>query len=1045
MNFDAAYAALNPEQKAAVDNIDGPTMVLAGPGTGKTQIIALRIARILQKTQLSPHNILCLTFTESGTVAMRKRLIEMIGSAAYYVRIHTFHSFCNEIIKDNTEKFLFSRDFEPLSDIEKVQVLREILDALPADSVLKPFSDPYAYQRDLEHAISTLKREDITAEKLAAAVQKTEEFIAEKGEAILEFVAINGNSLPEALVLQMRENLRGTFFEGLFEGVDLDDKKARTAVKGALKEEYASLVSALPKQKALIDLYRAYAEALRAKNRYDYDDMILLALNALRSDDFLLARLQEQFQYILVDEYQDTNGAQNELIKLIGDFFENPNIFVVGDDKQSIYRFQGASLENILYFNSLYKGSVNLITLKNNYRSTQVILDAADSLIKHNEQGIHTVLPDFYEELKACAEHAKASVLCPGTDAASAVQLATLSTPQMEHHFVARKVEELIGHGTKPEEIAIIYRTNKEAENFKELFLRMKIPFRVMSGMNILTDKNILNLVDLMRFIADPSRDDLLFFILNFGFIGKTFGFDEMAVLRLIRKANQSREKLFECASTEEKFKEFLEKCALWRSQSAQKTLTEFFEILINESGYLPETLSQPDKAPNLNRLSTFFDQIKSLARANQALTITEFIEHLELLKENNIEITENEFLVQKNAVNLMTAHRSKGLEFEHVFIVGCRDKHFGNNPDRSRIILPHGFLKTERLTRKEKNEDERRLFYVAMTRAKKSLTLSLSQTQESGREIVPSIFTAEIDPKFTALAATKDIENEMEKVLELSFTPIIKPYSAQEEAFVKELLDSYVMSVTHLNNYLACPRLFYYNNLLKVPHAKNEHMSFGTAVHNALRDLLLTFKKEKNLPSAQFLLTQFEKHLRKETLTKKDFERALTFGQSTLTDYYTNYKDDFSPHILTEYPFASHSVMLGAVPITGNIDKITFESAQSKRVKVTDYKTGNPDTKNSELLLGGTYRRQIIFYKLLCSLSQKFPYEMSVGEIDFIQKSKKTGNFVRKIIEVTPEDEERTKSEILSTYEDIMNLKFLRPDEFASCGECEYCKAFNH
>ncbi|MFA5792362.1 MAG: ATP-dependent DNA helicase [Candidatus Gracilibacteria bacterium] len=1028
MNFDEAYAKLNDEQKKAVDNIDGPCMVLAGPGTGKTQIIALRIARILQKTQLSPHNILCLTFTESGVTAMRKRLTQIIGPTAYYVRIHTFHSFCNEIILDNPEKFFFTRDMAPLTDVERVQIMRGVLDNLPVGTALKPFSDSYLYQKDIENAVSNLKREDITEEVLEQVLNKLENLLKEKEPELTAFVGIHGNSLKEDDVLSIQKTLAGTFFEGLFVDVDISDKKERTALKNQIKSEYEDAVKDLPKQKELLNFYREYQKTLKERGRYDFEDMILFVLNLLKNNDLLLARLQEQFQYILVDEYQDTNGAQNEVIQLIGEFFENPNIFVVGDDKQSIYRFQGASLENILYFYNLYKNNVNIIALKNNYRSGQTILDGARSLIKNNEQGIHTLLPNFDEEL-----------IAKSGNLPQKIGIAELSTEGAETYFLAKSVQGLLEAGTDPKEIAIIYHNNREAEPIKDLFLRLKIPFRLLSGTNILDDKSLNNLIGLMRFLGDQNDNKNLFFVLNYDFLN----FDPVAVIKLTHRAYETKKTLYETAIEEEPFKTFLEKCATWNKESVNKTLAEFFEILINESGYLKHLLNKPNKVEHLNRLNTFFDQIKSLNKANTLLTLQDFIVHIDLLKENKIEMVANEFLVQKDAVTLMTAHKSKGLEFEHVFISGCRDKHWGNQRAQNRLRLPHGLLKTERLSHKEKNEDERRLFYVALTRAKKTATLSYSAVSESGREEVPSLFIQELDPNTCEKIDVTKIENSMEDQLELSFTPIVKNAVAEEEAFVKELLENYIMSVTHLNNYLQCPRLFYFNNLLQVPRAKTKSASFGTAVHEALKDLINGYKIGE-LPGKSYFLSQFEKHLKHEILTQEDFKNSLEYGTKTLSEYYDNYKDQFPKNALLEYSFGSHGVRFENIPITGKLDKIEFLAKDGKDVHVVDYKTGNPDSKSHEFGADGKYKRQIAFYKLLCDLSPKFAYKMVSGEINFVEKSAKEKTFIRRNVEITPADMERLKEEIKTSYDEIMNLKFLHPDEWKVCGECEYCKEFN-
>lgn len=1029
MNLDDAVARLNPEQKKAATHIDGPMMVLAGPGTGKTQIVALRIANILKETQLEPHNILCLTFTESGVAAMRRRLLEFIGTAAYYVRICTFHAFCNDVIKENPEKFLFARELEPLTDIERIQIMRALLDELPEGSPLRPFADPFFYQRDLTKTVQDLKREDIPADALAALLNSIEETLKTHAEAIETFIAIHGGSLKAEQVLAMQSALQNTFLSSAFTDLDLEDKKSCTLAKNNLKAAYQDTTTQLPKQRALTALYRRYQAELTARGRYDYEDMILFTLNKLKTDAELLARLQEQYQYILVDEYQDTNGAQNEVVTLLGSYYENPNIFVVGDDKQSIYRFQGASLENMLDFYRRYKGSIELVTLQENYRSQQTILDAAGSLIHHNEQGLENLIPELKQELKT-------ATALP----AQKIAIAELDTPGEERAFLARQIQALLDAGTDPSEIAVFYRNNRDSEALADLFSRLRIPFHLYSGKNLLEDREIQKLLGLLDYLANPFNDRQLFFVLHYDFLH----LDPLEIQKHTRRAADARTPLLDFLETASPdLQNFRRKLGDWQAASVNKTFVEFMEEVLRDSGFLDHLLRQPKHLEHLNRLNTFFDHVKQWNRSNPRLHLSEFMEYLTLLRDNDLTLPEAELSTQKKAVALMTAHRSKGLEFEHVFITQCVDKHWGNNPSRAKLKLPAGLLKTTDLLHKEKNEDERRLFYVALTRAKKTLTLSYAKKSETDREEVPSLFLAELDPKTTEPLLVAPTEADTLNRLESNFLPIESTTTADEAAFVKGLLQNYTLSVTHLNNYLRCPRLFYYDNLLRVPRAKSKQEAFGTAIHEALKDLLTALQTDPT-PHEEILQTSFERHLKREILVERDLSAILTFGQKTLHDYFEHYQNQLPQNTLLEYNFAPHNVRLGEVPITGKLDKIEVLDPVAKTVHTVDYKTGNPDGKSQELGPDGSYRRQIIFYQLLCDHSTQFPYKMVSGEIDFVQKSAKEKTFIRRRFEVTPEEKSALTQTIQDVYTDIQDLKFLHPDEWTTCGECDYCKAFN-
>lgn len=690
---------LNPEQEKAAKHIEGPMVVLAGPGTGKTQIIATRIANILDQTQMDPHNILCLTFTESGVVAMRKRLIELVGTAAYYVRIHTFHSFCNEVIKDHPEKFLFARELEPLTDVERIQVFQKIIDSFPENSDIRPFGAPYLYQNDLMRAIQDLKREDVSAAELAKLLIRIENFIKEKGEETESFITTHANSLKNADFQRIRSSLKDTPLSYIFADVpDEIEKKERTKLKNELKKAFLDLKNQLPKQKALVTVYEDYQSELKARGRYDFEDMILFVVQKFKEDEELLAKYQEQFQYILVDEYQDTNGAQNEVVQLIGEFFDNPNIFVVGDDKQSIYRFQGASLENILYFYKLYQGEVDLVSLKQNYRSQQVILDAAHSLIKHNEHGAAAYIPGLSEDLHAARDIKR-----------SPVKIAEFDSQQTENYFLARKIQDLVAEGVEPSEIAILYRNNWDVRDLMDIFVRLEIPFRLEAKFNILEDKNISNLLILFEFIQDIEKNHLLFYLLHFDFID----LNSLDIAKLTRFASRRKEGLFEVMTDPELIqetgvkntKEFLklgEKIFEWQRMSINAPLTEFFDHVIKESGYLDYVLKQEDKVEQLNRLNTLFDEVKAMNRSDHKLNLESFLAQIQLLTENGVAIKEHELKMKKNAVRLMTAHKSKGLEFEYVFIMKCIDKHWGNNVKRAKIRLPQGLLRNDITTSKK-------------------------------------------------------------------------------------------------------------------------------------------------------------------------------------------------------------------------------------------------------------------------------------------------------------------------------------------------------
>lgn len=1078
------YDQLNDQQKEAVDTTEGPVMVIAGAGTGKTQILAMRIANILRNPdlQMDPHNILCLTFTESAVVAMRKRLVKIIGSAAYYVRIHTFHSFCNEIIKDNPERFLFSQkasfdqetskqsSLDFISDLEQIELMDSIIDSLPGNSPIKPYGDPYFYRGDLINSIKTLKREAVSYTKLLETVAELESFINLSAETIKEFISKHARSIKETDCDQLLETINIKAGEkyakqaAVFEQFWQESEKI-SSFKKKVKDFYEKNLKAIPKQKDLAFVYQRYLEALEARRLYDFEDMILWVTNAFANDPELLAKYQEQFQYILVDEYQDTNGAQNKILEHLTSYHgSQANIFVVGDDDQSIFRFQGASIENIVFFYRRYKETAKFIVLENNYRSHQTILDASHSVIENNQHRISNIIPEVNKKLTAKANITK-----------SPIELYELDNPNDEVFFIASKVKELIGSGTRPEDIAILFRKNSEAIELINIFSRLELPFRVEAGSDILKDMWICQLIDLMNVVANPKNDNLVFNVLNYDFLldATNHSYEPRQLFEITRLRSElnreSNEKskalhLIDLLADHDQFSHFAMQIFKWQKASHNLNLDELFELIIKESNFLNHLIQEENKIELLNRLNTLFDEVKKLSRfGHQSINkkhkessnkgqfmLKDFLKYIELLQENGLPIIEASLQTSSNAVSFMTAHKSKGLEYKNVFVINCTDKNWGNRREMSRLKLPSGLIQeTESFAQENSNEDERRLFYVALTRAKEKAFISYPKTNPSGKSIIPSMFIEEIDQSLVTRLSSQelyDTNSELEK-LETNFIDKNAKSTIEAEAsLIQKLLENYKLSVTHLNNYLLCPQLFYYRNLLRVPAAKNKHASFGTAVHAALYDLFMRYRAQKlggqeDSDDLDFLLERFEYHLTEENLSEKEESDSLDFGKDVLSKYYKEHNELFNKDSLLEFDFSKFGVNYNDLTLTGKLDKIEIISKDEKTINVVDYKTGNPSNKGSELKAGGNYHRQVVFYKLLCEESKKagqFPYSMQSGEIDFVQ-SNSDGKFIKKRIEVTDEDINKLKEEIDFMKAGLLNHNFAKTEDKKACEKCDF------
>jgi len=994
---------LNPEQQLAVDTLEGPVMVIAGAGTGKTEVIAHRIANILAKTQTTPGSILCLTFTDTAVNAMRTRLMNIIGPTAYSVRIHTFHSFCNEVIQNHPDEFIFGKDIEPLDDLEKIEIINDLIEKLPDGSVLKPWGDHYFYQRDIIASLQTLKRENISFNQLNKLISDEDSFLSHttKHYSLLKTLRV-GKTLESDLakiVDSIPLNSLITYHSTLYKNGGYDIGAAKTPAvnfKNALIKIFDNLTKDIIKQKELALIYLGYQSELQLRGRYDFDDMILSVVKAFKSNTDLLRQYQEQYQYFLVDEFQDTNTAQNEILNLLCEYFDNPNIFVVGDDDQSVFRFQGASIENIFDFYQKYKTPP--IVLKNNYRSHQLILDSSTSVIKNNQNRIANYIKDVDKSLKS------SSTVDPDP-----INIIPVNSTLEENYFVVTQIKKLLESGTKPSEIAVLYRNNADILDLAESLNSENIKFYLSSDQNVLDSPHIRQLINLLEYIVFPKRSDLYYHILASDY----FNLKSIDLLKKYKKdPNLSSNSLIKIRNLDRRI-------AIARRWLENLTPDKFFNKVIRRFKFLHYCLLQ--KNPQiLNHLLTFYSEFKRLT-IDKKISIEQFLNRLDTLSENKLGITASPLTIDNDSsIQLLTVHRAKGLEFEHVFLIKVIDKKWGNTRDTSHLRLPYGILKYDIAKEVEdSNEDERRLFYVALTRAKKQIYISYATKTNTNRDQLPSVFISEIDPK---LIEIKTLPSDTQiKALEQFFP--LKEYSVDPDysQYLKNYLTTdYIFNVTHLNSYLRCPFCFYHQTILRIPAVKDKFSSLGTAVHAALSDLY--FHQPNTLSN---IISIFAKTLIKEGLNKNDHQESILRGTQILTDYFNNYHPNLCKIVKTDYDFKSANIHLNNIPLTGKIDLIEYLA--TNQINVVDFKTGNPDTKYQELSPEGDYFRQLAFYKLLISLDPNFRQELNLGIIDFVQKSKTKDIFIRKEIKISDTDVDNLKQLITDVYNNILNLEFFK------------------
>lgn len=1068
-NFEERYGKLNSEQKKAVDAIDGPVLVIAGPGSGKTEILSLRVANILKQTDTAPSSILCLTFTDSAALNMRDRLSKLIGKDAYKVAIHTFHDFCVEIINKHPEIFYEGAIFSPADELTQREIIEEIFEGLPYNNPLRSRhpEQGYVYLYDTIQSIGQLKKAGLTPDEFAAILDhnaKSLEYLNPQIDKVFaprlstkqfsvvqslinDLVAQNVDDFPTHFMKPLFETVAGSLVKALEDAQEEDSTKPLSEWKRKYVEKNEDGVYIfkdtlrLKRMEALVGVYREYSKIMHERGYYDFDDMLLDVLKQLEKNDILKYNLQEQYQYILIDEFQDTNDAQMRLAHLLTDHPVHegrPNIMAVGDDDQAIYKFQGAEISNILGFKDKYREPV-IITLSHSYRSTQDILDVARHIIKKGENRLENIIPEMQKELAAGRQNIE-----PGN-----IINKIFSTNPEEHYWIAQEVKRLIDGGTDPKEIAVISRRHKNLEAIAPYFHREGIPINYERQQNVLDEPHIRQLIQMARFIDSLSRknreeaDYLLPEILSYPF----WDLDRKTIWQLSVDAGKSRSLWLEdmLGSGDRRLAGIADFFIDLSVRAMSEPMEYIIDEIIDKSGfkeyYFGRENFEKNRAQYLDFLSSLRVFIESLReyKNGQLLKIGDMINFVDIHKKNDIGIINyHKFVGSSSAVNLLTSHKAKGLEFNTVFVIDCQDDIWAGRGRGSKLPFPQNMPIAPA---GDSLDDQLRLFYVALTRAKNNLYLTSYKIAESGKE--SSMLQFLLPPAETENGKIANLlkAEESEKIETLQTKDALiasweayhqKPIVQDEKALLVELVKDYRMSVTHLNNFLDItkggPQLFLEQNLLMFPQAKTPASSFGSAMHKAIEILYLDLRKNGKVPQLENVLIWFENELKNQRMSEKDFPIYLEKGRDALTAFYEQKKNTFNPEDLSEVNFKNQGVVIGETLLGGKIDKISKGDGE---MVVYDFKTG----KSAEDWEGGdeyekvklhNYRRQLIFYKLLVENSKDFggKYKVNRGVLEFLEPAS-NGKIVDLSLDITDQEARRLLALIQAVYKKIINLDF--------------------
>lgn len=969
--FDQAYARLNPSQRQAVDTVDGPVMVIAGPGTGKTQILTLRIAKILLSTDTPPEGVLALTFTNAGAHAMRTRLRSIIGQTAERIPIYTFHGFAEHLIKKFPEAYPTIIGGDAVTDVQVFALIETLLND-PQFVVLRPPGRPDYYVRDCISAISDLKREGFSPDGFA-------EFVARQEQELMTIERVHESG----------------------------------AHRGKVRGEYVETEKKLLRNQELLQLYRRYEAAMRADSLYDYDDMILETLRALAQNEELRLLVQETYQYVLADEHQDVNGSQNRILEILVSYHRNPNIFVVGDEKQAIYRFQGASLENFLRFQTLYP-SATVIPLVENYRSSQPILDLAERLVA-------TDVP----ELAALRVPLKAVT----TEAATLV-CQEFTHQAREDEWVVRTVQEQRAAGVAAPEIALIVRKNRQVEHYTTLLRSQGIPVAPSADSDMLQHPLTKAVLLLLEAAARPGDEAVLARLLHEPYW--QFAPGDLVRLFMARSLTQPLSALIAdptelatglCAP--QAIKHVHEVLVAARERALTEAPQQVLAYLLEASGLLRIALVRdPHEAGRIIR--RVYDEVEAMVSRDRSLTLAGVVQVFSRREVYGLSLSAPLVSDAAEAVVVTTAHKSKGLEFTSVIIPDATTAVWDESGRTSPFVLPIGV--GQKLPEAVQLEDTVRLLYVAVTRAKRALFLSCATVGSDGRArslaTVAQLLGLTPQP---APATAQEVSSRGELPgLVRSVVPV-----AITQDTVRAALERYGLSATSLNNYLRSPWNYLYRNVLRIPEPKSFALQYGTVLHTVIDASVHERASTGQLPTMTEVAVRLRRALESLPLSTEEYTRMHERGLSALSVYLPEL-----PVAARQQTEVSLSAMLPTglthfpeVLLTGKLDRLDFDPS-GRLVLVTDYKTGKPrtrgqiegTTKDSE----GEYKRQLVFYALLLSLQDNPDLHCRQMCLSFVEPTPK-GEIKQEEFVITNDEVTALRVEIVRVVDEIVSGKSLQ------------------
>ncbi len=888
--MDDILSNLNPAQKEAVTHHGGPLLLVAGAGTGKTRVLTHRVIHLIESEVVKPEEILALTFTEKATEEMQERLDVLLPYGYTELWVKTFHGFCDAVLRERGLEMGLDTAYQILTQTDLALFLKDHLFSFDLN-YYRPLGNPLRFVGALAGHFGHLRDEMV---------------------------------VPEVYV-----------------------KFAKKALKAAKDD---SEKEAAEKQLELAYAYSHYDELLLKNGVLDFASLTYLTLHLFEQHPSVLREYQDRFKYILVDEFQDTNTAQNRLVELLAS--KHKNVMVVGDDDQCIYKWRGASLTNILQFEKRFPEAKKVV-LTQNYRSTQPILDMAYSVIQHNN-------PFRLED----REKIDKKLIREGAKGAAKPSVVHFENYLDEVEFVVKQ----IGERAKNEEVsyrdcAILVRAAAHATPFLDALNRAGIPYYFSGAQGLYQRAEIKDLLALLRALANPYDDIALFRCLSM----KVFGFEMGYLLTLLQKAKSSSTPLLQVLKSTKSapdlfnegasLRDFMELFERLRTSSKDQPTSHLLGIFLKDSGYLKalESNDSPENVEALQNLATFSQIIKSFEESHNAPRLVEALEYLRTRQDMGDRVSPSDEELDTDTVKVLTVHAAKGLEFDTVFLVDLVQQRFPSTNRRDPFELPEELLLEVADQDATHLHEERRLFYVAATRAKNHLFLTYSDYYDGKKRWKRSIFIDE--------ALESGMAEEGKSVVHVAATddPEDKPVVFSYERSHRPLR----LSFSRINTFQMCPLKYKFQYLYQIAEPLSHQLSFGSSVHNTLNSFYQEIKKGHS-PSMNRLKELYEKHWIPLGYTSRaHHNKRKEKGWETLEQFYkTNSKKWVIPEHI-ERPFTLK--IPSGLTVTGRIDRI--DRLPDGTFEVIDYKTGSmKDQKDADKNL------QLSIYALACQNIYKVP-----------------------------------------------------------------------